>query len=65
MTQTDPLQLINDPIAPASRQLKPAYLAANAHPPNFPTKASAQIKIVNAHIVANERPSISQSSVII
>ena len=60
--QTDPLQLIRDPIAPASRHVKPAYLAANAHPPNFPVKASTQIATVNAHIVPNKRPSISQSS---
>ena len=65
MTQTDPLQLIKDPIAPASRHSKPAYLAANVHPPNFPKKASKHMKIVNAHIVANKRTSISQSSVII
>jgi hypothetical protein len=59
--QTDPLQLIKDPIAPASRHVKPAYLAANEHPPNLPMKASTQIEIVNAHIVPNKRTSISQS----
>ena len=60
--QTDPLQLIRDPIVPASRHVKPAYLAANVHPPNLPVKASTQIETVNAHIVPNKRPSISQSS---
>jgi len=57
---TYPLQLINDPIVPASRQLKPADLAASVHPPIFPVKASTHITTVNAHIVPDERISISQ-----
>ncbi len=55
MGQTNPLQLIKDPIVLASRQLKPVYLAANVHPPNLPMNARMQIAIVNAHIVPNER----------
>jgi hypothetical protein len=54
LSQTNPLQLIRDPIAPASRHWKPAYLAANVHPPNFPAKASTQTETVNAHIVPNK-----------
>lgn len=61
--QTDPLQLIKDPIVPASRHLKPAYLAASVHPPNFPMKARKQMATVNPHIVPNKRTCISQSSV--
>jgi hypothetical protein len=53
---TNPLQLINDPIVPASRQLKPAkYLAAIVHPPNFPTKAKVQMAIVYAHVMPRIR----------
>ncbi len=55
LDQTDPLQLIKDPIAPASRHLKPVYLAASAHPPNFPTKASTQMETVKPHIVPNKK----------
>jgi hypothetical protein len=50
---TDPLQLINEPMVPASRQLKPAYLAAKLQPPNFPIKARTQIATVNPQIVPN------------
>jgi hypothetical protein len=47
-----PLQLINDPIAPDSLQLKPArYLAANAHPPNLPTNAEKIMAIVYPHVI--------------
>lgn len=53
--QTDPLQLIKEPIVLASRQLKPVYLAASAQPPNFPVKARVQMASVNPHIVPNER----------
>lgn len=63
--QTNPLQLIKDPIVLASRQLKPVYLAANVHPPNLPMNARTQIATVNAHIVPNERISISHPSVVI
>ena len=49
-----PLQLINEPIAPDSLQLKPAKnLAANAQPPNLPTKALKMIAIVYAQVIPN------------
>lgn len=48
---TDPLQLIKEPMVPASRQLKPVYLAAKVQPPNFPVKARTQIATVNPQIV--------------
>jgi hypothetical protein len=50
-----PLQLINEPIVPDSLQLKPAtYLAANAQPPNLPTKAVNMIAIVYAQVIPNQ-----------
>ena len=50
-----PLQLINDPIAPDSLQLKPAkYLAAKAQPPNLPTKAVNMIAMVYAQVIPNQ-----------
>ena len=52
---TNPLQLIKEPMVPASRQLKPAYLAANEQPPNFPVKARTQMAIVNPQIVPNNQ----------
>ena len=48
--RTDPLQLIKEPMVPASRQLKPVYLAAKVQPPNFPVNARTQIAIVNPQI---------------
>ena len=49
-----PLQLINEPIAPDSLQLKPAkYLAANIQPPNLPTKAENIIAMVYAQVIPN------------
>jgi hypothetical protein len=50
-----PLQLINEPIAPDSLQLKPAKnLAANAQPPNLPTKAVNMIAMVYAQVIPNQ-----------
>ena len=48
---THPLQLINEPMVPASRQEKPANLAARVHPVNFPKYASAQIATVNPQVM--------------
>ena len=49
-----PLQLINEPITPDSLQLKPAKnLAANAQPPNLPTKAVNMIAMVYAQVTPN------------
>jgi hypothetical protein len=52
---TDPLQLIKEPMVPASRQLKPVYLAANVQPPNFPVKARTQRATVNPQIFPDNR----------
>ena len=50
-----PLQLINEPIAPDSLQLKPAKnLAAIAQPPNLPTKAVNMIAMVYPHVIPNQ-----------
>jgi hypothetical protein len=50
-----PLQLINEPIAPDSLQLKPATnLAAIAQPPNLPTKAVNMIAMVYAQVIPNQ-----------
>ena len=50
-----PLQLINEPIAPDSLQLKPAKnLAANAQPPNLPIKAVNMIAMVYAQVIPNQ-----------
>jgi len=55
MSSTSPLQLIREPIVVASLQLNPAaYLAANAHAPNFPIKAVKIMAKVYAQVMPNE-----------
>ena len=50
------MQLINEPIAPDSLQSKPAKnLAANAQPPNLPTKAVNIIAMVYPQVIPNQR----------
>jgi hypothetical protein len=50
-----PLQLISEPIAPDSLQLKPAKnLAANAQPPNLPTKAVTMMAMVYPQVIPNQ-----------
>ena len=52
----NPLQLINEPIAPDSLQLKPAKnLAANAQPPNLPTKAVNMIAMVYPQVIPKSK----------
>lgn len=52
--KTNPLQLMRDPIAPASRTLNPAtHFAATKHPPNFPKNAQAIMAMVKPHVIPN------------
>ena len=46
---TYPLQVIKEPIAPASRQLKPMVAAAAEHPQNFERKEVTQRTKVYTH----------------
>ena len=56
---TDPLQLIRDPIVLASRQLKPAILAATVHPKNLPKYDRQQIAMVKPHVIPAVTLSVS------
>jgi hypothetical protein len=48
------LQLIKDPIAPASRHEKPTSFAAVPHAPNLPTKAREKIATVNFQVMPDQ-----------
>lgn len=46
-----PLQLINEPTAPASRSEKPQSFAAMAHPKNLPENATTMMHTVQAQMM--------------
>ena len=48
---TYPLQLMNEPIAPASRHEKPIIFPATTQPPNLPQNDSAMIAKVNPQVM--------------
>jgi len=54
--ETHPLQLINEPMAPDSRQLKPLRYAAPPQATNFEVKATRQIMT----IYAQDKPVLSK-----
>ena len=52
--ETYPLQLMREPTAVASRQLKPSALDESEHPVNLPVKSSVAMAKTNPHAVPGE-----------
>ena len=54
VSETYPLQLMREPTAVASRQLKPSALDENVQPVNLPVKSRTAIAKTNPHAVPDQ-----------